>query len=188
PTIPNAGSVVHLTAGVTPATGAPSTKPVRSHVNVTFDSTICGKISEFPLASRTSGPSGITTGPDGAMWFAECYGPGIGRIPTNATPGSSAQIHEYSIPDPGSGPGGIVTGPDRALWFGDYRDHYIGRITTSGTVNTYSSGITPGATPWNLAVGTDRAIWFTDFNNSSIGRITTGAAPTIAEYPTNVPS
>lgn len=183
PTIPNAHSVVRLTAGVTPANGAPSTKPVRSPVNVTFDATVCGKISEFPLPSPTSGPSGITTGPDGAMWFTECYGVAVGRIPTNATPGSGAQIKQYPIPNPGYVEG-IVSGPDGALWYAYYAAGKIGRMTTTGTATTYSSGMTPGANPWNLAVGRDHAIWFTDNANSSIGRITTGAAPSITEYPT----
>jgi virginiamycin B lyase len=36
-------------------------------------------ITEFPTPTVNSGPAGITTGPDGALWFTELVGK-IGRI------------------------------------------------------------------------------------------------------------
>jgi hypothetical protein len=39
-------------------------------------------ITEFPLPTPNSGPSGITAGPDGALWFSEETGNKIGRITT----------------------------------------------------------------------------------------------------------
>jgi virginiamycin B lyase len=43
-----------------------------------------GQISEFPLPQADSAPDGITTGPDGALWFTEVGSNGnrIGRITT----------------------------------------------------------------------------------------------------------
>lgn len=42
--------------------------------------TITGMVTEFPIPSDGGGPHGITTGPDGALWFTEYYGSRIGRL------------------------------------------------------------------------------------------------------------
>ena len=54
--------------------------------------TTSGSLSEYPLPppSATSQPRGITTGPDGALWFSEA-GNKIGRITT------SGSFSEYSV-------------------------------------------------------------------------------------------
>ncbi len=38
-----------------------------------------GAITQFRIPTSNSGPGAITKGPDGALWFAECFGPKIGR-------------------------------------------------------------------------------------------------------------
>jgi streptogramin lyase len=80
-------------------------------------------ITEFPIS--TSGPVGITVGPDGALWFTEGSGNKIGRI----TP--AGVITEFPIPTAGSGPVGITAGPDGALWFTENGTNKIGRIPTT---------------------------------------------------------
>src|SRR6266567_2497852 len=42
-----------------------------------------GAITEFPIPTPSSGPSGIASAPDGALWFAERFGNKIGRITTS---------------------------------------------------------------------------------------------------------
>src|SRR5215203_2454606 len=66
--------------------------------------------NEFPIPTANSRPAGITTGPDGALWFTERGGDKIGRITT------AGVITEFPLPTAGS-PRGITTGPDGALWF-----------------------------------------------------------------------
>jgi eukaryotic-like serine/threonine-protein kinase len=39
-----------------------------------------GTITEFPVPTASSSPSGITAGPDGNLWFTEYDGNKIGRI------------------------------------------------------------------------------------------------------------
>src|SRR5229473_1835782 len=73
-------------------------------------------VTEFPVPTASSNPFGITTGPDGALWFTESSpvgssGNNIGRITT------ADVITEFPIPTPGSRPQGITAGPDGALWF-----------------------------------------------------------------------
>jgi virginiamycin B lyase len=81
-------------------------------------------ITEFPLPTVSSFPLGITTGPDGALWFTEQFGNKIGRITT------AGVITEFPLPTANSGPFGITAGPDGALWFVENTGNRIGRITT----------------------------------------------------------
>src|SRR5881227_1886279 len=39
-----------------------------------------GTVAEFPVPTANSAPVGITSGPDGNMWFTEIQGNKIGRI------------------------------------------------------------------------------------------------------------
>ncbi|MGD0363280.1 MAG: hypothetical protein ABSC93_20555 [Bryobacteraceae bacterium] len=115
--------------------------------------------------------TGITAGPDGAMWFTG-YGlpaESVGRIDragaTTTYPATNA-----------NGVAGITTGPDGALWFAG--GLYIGRITTAGVMTHYAlpSG-SIGAS--GITAGPDGALWFTESTNFQIGRITTAGAITM---------
>src|SRR2546421_5960200 len=88
-------------------------------------------ITEFPTLTSNTNPTGITTGPDGNLWFTEALGNQIGRI----TPGGA--ITEFKIPTDDAYPFSITTGPDRNLWFTEQDVGQIGRITPSGTVTEF---------------------------------------------------
>ena len=62
--------------------------------------------SEFAIPTADSGPFGIVTGPDSALWFTENYADKIGRVST------SGMIGEYAVPTAGAAPNGIATGPE----------------------------------------------------------------------------
>src|ERR671925_612329 len=66
-------------------------------------------LTEYPVPTSGSQPSGITVGPDGALWFTEENKHKIGRITT------SGSITEYPVPTVPSGPSEITAGPDGAL-------------------------------------------------------------------------
>jgi virginiamycin B lyase len=128
---------------------------------------------------------GITTGPDGALWFTDPGNNSIGRITTSGT------VTSYTGPGI-SQPDGITTGPDGALWFTNRGNNSIGRITTSGTVTSYTD---PGINgPLMITTGPDGALWFTNNgpltigNNgdSAIGRITTAGTVTMYTDPSIV--
>jgi hypothetical protein len=72
------------------------------------------------LPTASSGPTGITTGPDGALWFTERAGK-IGRITT------AGVITEFPVPTASSSPNGITAGPDGGLWFTETAGNNIGR-------------------------------------------------------------
>lgn len=72
----------------------------------------------------TSGPNGVVTGPDGAVWFTEGNANKIGRITVDG------RITECDEPTPAATPHGIVAGPDGHLWFTevDGDGNKIGRV------------------------------------------------------------
>src|SRR5882724_9448139 len=71
-------------------------------------------LTEFPTPTPGSGPTLITAGSDGALWFTEQSGNKIGRITTSGT------VTEFPIPTPASTPYGIGAGPDGNIWFLEY--------------------------------------------------------------------
>lgn len=71
-----------------------------------------GEVTEYPV--NLGPPTGITSGPDGNMWFTA--GNKIGKISLVGA------ITEYPLPDGGSGGDafsgeGIAAGPDGNVWF-----------------------------------------------------------------------
>src|SRR5260221_4724138 len=77
--------------------------------------TPAGHISEFPVPTGDSnglGILGITTGPDGNLWFTESGK--IGRITPSGT------ISEFLLPTSNSISFGITAGSDGALWFTEW--------------------------------------------------------------------
>ncbi len=115
-----------------------------------------------------AGATGITQGPDHALWFTESNSDMIGRIDT------SGNVTEYPIPTADSDPTGITTGPDGNLWFTETNADRIGRITPSGVVTEFFMGISSGAAPDSITKGPDGNLWFTESGpfNDGIGRIT----------------
>ena len=78
---------------------------------------------EFPLPNPPCGPTGITPGPDGALWFTEQKAGRIGRIST------TGDIREFPLPDETRSPHSIAVGPDGALWYTKEEGNRIGRLT-----------------------------------------------------------
>ncbi|HUI05210.1 MAG TPA: hypothetical protein VLZ77_16850 [Acidimicrobiales bacterium] len=115
-------------------------------------------------------PAGITTGPDGALWFTNDGDDTIGRIST------AGVVTTYQDPSVDASPTAITTGPDGALWFTNTGSNSIGSITTSGSVTLYYSLNIDG--PTSIAAGPDGALWYTNAGNDTIGRITTSGVST----------
>jgi virginiamycin B lyase len=93
-----------------------------------------GVVTEFTTPTGSSGPFGITAGPDGALWFTEYPANQIGRITTDGV------ITEFTVPTAGSGPSAITTGPDGALWFNESGGNKVGRIAPRGGSITLTKG------------------------------------------------
>ena len=91
--------------------------------------------------------AGITTGPDGALWFSNrangSSNGSIGRITT------SGAITTYADGNGASLPNGITVGHDGAVWFAD-SSNQIGRIATG--VTPQINGFSPSAGPVGTTV------------------------------------
>jgi streptogramin lyase len=123
-------------------------------------------ISEFETGLTPSvGLWGITSGPDGNLWFTEEMGNAVGRV----TPG--AVITEFTAGFPTGNPRGIVTGPDGNLWVAQAGGAgAIARVTKDGVVTEFP--VPTAGDPNDVAVGPDGNVWYVDPVANVIGRIT----------------
>src|SRR6266550_1372739 len=58
-----------------------------------------GKFVEFPLPNPNSGPTTVSIGPDGLLWFTESNGNRIGRMNQDGS-----GLKEFDLPHPNSAP------------------------------------------------------------------------------------
>ncbi len=142
-----------------------------------------------PNLTPGSGPTAITKGPDGALWFTETNSGEIGRVDTSGNvtqfkPVLPAGTTQAAVLNPG--PAGIATGSDHNLWYTDPGQSQIVQLTPAGVFTFFSTGITVGSEPFGITAGPDGALWFTEAGADQIGRITTGG--TVSEYSTNIAS
>jgi streptogramin lyase len=128
--------------------------------------------AQFPTPSSLV--IGITTGPDGNLWFAD-EGGNIGRITTAGT------VTEFAVPTPQSELWDITAGPDGNLWFTEINGNKIGRITTSGAITEFS--LPPSSTPVGITSGPGGNLWFAEAAGS-IGEITPLGSLTQFSIPT----
>ena len=126
-------------------------------------------IDEFPAPG---GPSGLTSGPDGALWFTEETGNKIGRMTTGG-----AVTNEIPVPTAASLPGEITVGPDGKLWFTEFDGNKIGRVDSFTTITDFSvTG--SGSQPDGIVAGPTGALWFTEFGSNQLGRMDVGGTVT----------
>ncbi len=129
-------------------------------------------ITEFPVTTAAAAPSGVTTGPDGNLWFGEAT-----QFGTMTTAGAITEYASAGI----SRLGEVVTGPDGNLWSAEKLGNAIASCTPLGVITRYTAGMTAGAQPRGMAVGPDGNLWFCESAVAKIGMITT--AGTITEFP-----
>lgn len=128
--------------------------------------------------SADAGPSGITTGPDGLMWFLERSEIAVARL------NADGSVDEFDWPIAIGSMSSIVTGPDGNVWFLDFNPPgRVGRVTPAGVVTEVATGgVTAGFTAGNvqnIIVGPDDNLWFTrPFVDAGVGRITTAGVVT----------
>jgi virginiamycin B lyase len=150
-----------------------------------------GLVTAHPFQASPSTVTGLSVGPDQAIWQAmvDPLGPELthfaGRI-VRVSPTGQAQ--EFAAPHP---PNSITTGSDGALWFSEYsqitsegawgllalftgapQKGVIGRMTTAGAASELP--IDPNIGVDQVVSGSDGAVWFTIDQDEAgkIGRIT----------------
>src|SRR5262245_46859305 len=145
-----------------------------------------GTVTEFTIptgADPNGTPNGITTGPDGNLWFTERNSSDhsvIGRLTPNGV------YTEFFITNAlFSQSGSITVGPDGNLWFtvSGYSS-YVGRITTNGAFSGFGDFATNF--PRGITVGPDGNLWLTNYDQqfgdpALITRVT--PAGVVTEFP-----
>ena len=147
-----------------------------------------GRVAEFPLPTPAGGNtpslSGMTAGPDGAVWAVDGSNSQIDRIARDG------QVQSFAIPGETSGYGGsIVSGADGNLWFNSGpsigvnpnsagQPGTIGRITPEGKVTEFPMPLGGGFAS-SLAAGPD-GVWFTDPTAGRVGEV--DASGHVVEY------
>jgi virginiamycin B lyase len=156
-----------------------------------------GKVKEYAL--RAGNPIGITSGPDGNVWFTTSDSK-LGRITR------SGHITEFSIPQPPTcttncAPGPvacapdclprgqeITTGPDSNLWFTQPFSNLVGKAVIAHGRVRFAEYPTPTACQGfrfcldGITAGPDGNLWFTEPSRHQVARLvpSTGA---ITEFP-----
>jgi virginiamycin B lyase len=116
------------------------------------------------LAAPTNAPPyGVTSGPDGNVWFTRFDSNRIGRLTTNGR-------LEGNLVAAGGFPSDIVAGPDGAAWFTDFVTNRIGRMSADGKLARFD--LPAGAKPDGVVSGPDANLWFAESGAGKIGRIT----------------
>ena len=124
--------------------------------------------TELSPPTSGSGPTGLTAGPDGGLWFAETSADQVARL----DPATGA-VTEYAVPTAAAEPTGVAFDSGGWLWFTETTGDKIGEMNTAtGAVGEYPLP-TPDAQPYGIALGPDGNIWFTEFNADKIGEVNT---------------
>src|SRR4029077_14485183 len=128
--------------------------------------TTTGDIREFALPTPDSIPRGITTGPDGRLWFAE----EAGRVGVVSPDGSG--LNEFTPPTPSSGPFDLTTGVDGRVWFSERDVNKWGALDpkTNNQIPGYARRSAPS--PNGVVTGDDGRVYYAGFMNSTVDAVT----------------
>lgn len=133
------------------------------------------QVTEYSIAAN-SYPDGITTGPDGNLWYTTWEGEKFGTV----TP--TGIVHETTLPKYHSARD-IIAGTEGNLWFDEPNPSAIDKLTPSGKITEYP--VPWHGVLWHLTQGPEGDLWFTRSENGTIGKMTpTGE---ITEYTLSPP-
>lgn len=138
-------------------------------------STTGGATNSFALPGVFNQLTGLTVGPDGAIWGVSRQDDALTRT---TTAGVSTLMGTFTA---GSQPSGITTGADGHLWvtLQGTTPSSIARVSTAGAMSTF-------AVPSNardirgVTTGPDGNVWFTERDTGRIARVTPSGA--VTEY------
>ena len=130
--------------------------------------------TDYPIPIPNSTAYGITTGPDGNLWFG-ASGKMYRLTPAGVFP-------PFDTPD--GTPFAVTAGPDGNIWYNTTSfSKPIGMITTAGTVTTFNYSLV--TTPGRITGGPDGNVWFTIFCDDAVFRITPAGIVTRFPVPTS---
>jgi virginiamycin B lyase len=111
-------------------------------------------------------PNGITSGPDGNIWFTENLRNAVVKL----TP--SGVFTFFTIPTLDANPHGITVGPDGAIWFAEFNGKKIGRINPFDRRGRIAEFGPVTGSPDRITAGPDGNLWFTEPAAEQLSQIT----------------
>ena len=145
-----------------------------------------GIVSEKGIPTANATPFGITSAPDGNVWFTELNGNKLGHVVPGTFPGSGSLVECGALPAAASGPADVTvaTGSPK-VWFDEVGStNKIGSVDTSNCQYAEFTIPTASAGPSGLTADQSGNLWFAEFNAAKITKMTIGGAFT--EYPTGL--
>jgi streptogramin lyase len=139
------------------ASGVPSSSITPQQLAVSL-------IGEYPLPAGT-GPSFMSVGPDGDLYFATASG--VGRF-------NRTTLAFTALPVPSGGGSGVsrtAPGPDGNEYFTEFETSNIGSVTPAGVVTEYTAP-TGFSQNTGITTGPDGNIWFSEARANNIARFT----------------
>ncbi|HET9342974.1 MAG TPA: hypothetical protein VFO25_08685 [Candidatus Eremiobacteraceae bacterium] len=144
-----------------------------------------GVVSEKPIPTSNATPLGITSGPDGNVWFTELNGNKIGHVIPGTFPGAGSMVECGPLPTAGSGPVDItsVTGNPK-VWFDEFANNKIANVDPGTCTYNEFTIPTSNSGPSGLTSDQSGVLWFAESNVAKIARMTIGGSFT--EYATGL--
>ena len=140
-----------------------------------------GEMAVFD-APRGPGPYGITTTPDGAVYYASLAGNYLGRIDPR-----TGAVTVLDPPTKDQGARRVWTDAQGRLWVSEWTAGQLGRYDP--TAGQWKEWKLPGSSPplaYAVYVDTQGLVWLTDFGNNAIVRFNP-ARETFDAYPLPTP-
>jgi streptogramin lyase len=132
-------------------------------------------IQEIPIPTSSSGPLGITVGPDLNLWFTEA---GVGVHQIGRYDNAAGQVTEFLIPSGGTPQEITFDYNTNTVWFtevavnGIIGNDKIARMDKTGTVIGEFTIPTPNSQPFGIVASPDGNVYFTEIHGNKIGRLT----------------
>jgi virginiamycin B lyase len=145
----------------------PGPKPARARPALDHleDRCLPSTVTELPALPTTSAaPTGITSAPDGSLWFTERGANQLGRL------SPSGVLTEYAVPTAASAPEQIAASPDGFVWFTERYGRKIGRVSEAGGPVAEFTVPGVGAYPTAITVAAGK-VWFATDDAAATARI-----------------
>lgn len=137
--------------------------------------------SNCPIPTANSGPFGITSAPDGLIYFTESNANQIGIFDPKGS--TCPTINEYAVPTANAQPYDIAVGTDGKVYFTEHS----GRVATIAPDGTITEGPSlTGDAPGGITSGPDGKLWIS-LNPNTVGYMPNDVtqSPTSIAIPSN---